>query len=312
MSIKRQVWQNIPISKCNWNELDVNSLTELNAQEDWLSEVLPLDSAIDPQYARQVLKRFIMLLEDQSVEVSEGIYARLAQYASIDFKGDATCIRRYVVPQCNSDVVAIVENVSLISNASTGMRSWQACLCLVEYLAANKHLVSGKTVVELGAGVGLLGLMMARMASRRVIMTDCDECVLQRIQDNVSINGMASEVVSVCELDWEMSYGVPIEENIDLVVCADVVYNPLLIGPLAKTIRMLLHGNAVCLVASTVRNSDTQDLFKEQLRCLDLDYEPVSIEAIRKRPWFYYEEGLSNIQVIRITLPSLSKAFPVK
>ena len=46
----------------------------------------------------------------------------------------------------------------------------------------------GKTVLELGAGCGLVGLLLARaFPVRRVLLTDITETVLDNLEHNVSL-----------------------------------------------------------------------------------------------------------------------------
>lgn len=53
-----------------------------------------------------------------------------------------------------------------------GLDVWPAALELCAYLAWNPHLVQGRAVLELGAGVGLPGLLAAQLGALRVVLTD--------------------------------------------------------------------------------------------------------------------------------------------
>jgi predicted nicotinamide N-methyase len=55
----------------------------------------------------------------------------------------------------------------------TGSRVWPASLELAHFIAANKHVVRGKRVVELGAGIsGLPALVSARAGAVSVLVSE--------------------------------------------------------------------------------------------------------------------------------------------
>lgn len=63
-----------------------------------------------------------------------------------------------------------------------------------------------RTVLELGSGVGLTGITICRSCSpSRFIFSDCHPNVLQRLRNNVRLNGLTEQTappVSVEEMDW--------------------------------------------------------------------------------------------------------------
>jgi|TARA_B110001469_G_C9636153_1_gene319027 predicted nicotinamide N-methyase len=81
-----------------------------------------------------------------------------------------------------------------------GLQVWRGALLLCDYLLARPALVSGATILELGAGCGLCGLLAAGTA-RRVFVTDNVEGVLANAQANVELNGVEA-VARVRTLDW--------------------------------------------------------------------------------------------------------------
>ena len=58
---------------------------------------------------------------------------------------------------------------------------WQGALGLANYLLNRQHLLRGSTVLELGCGPGLTGLVAALSAST-VYFTDCEHAVLANCQ----------------------------------------------------------------------------------------------------------------------------------
>lgn len=152
---------------------------------------------------------------------------------------------------------------------STGAFAWPAGFVASEFVMsrlASEALVRGRAVVELGSGVGVAGVAMARCAPAALVLTDRDAQTLENLRDNVRLNvDMDGDgatrvvfdaldapvakrstpdealVVSVRDLDWERA---PVEVlgavNADFVLAADCSYDPTLIPGLVRALRALL------------------------------------------------------------------------
>lgn len=69
----------------------------------------------------------------------------------------------------------------------TGDSLWHGSLELVKYLLQNPELVRDRNVLELGAGLGLVGIVSAALGATSVTITDL-ECQQSLIQQNVQLN----------------------------------------------------------------------------------------------------------------------------
>lgn len=79
-----------------------------------------------------------------------------------------------------------------------GLKLWEAGACLSEYLLRYPEIVRAKNVVELGAGVGLTGLIASvcggfRGSAQNVHMTDYTEGTLENLRFNVEVNAQWSK-----------------------------------------------------------------------------------------------------------------------
>jgi hypothetical protein len=76
------------------------------------------------------------------------------------------------------------------SGDGTGLTVWRGAEELNAYLWARREtLVAGKRVLELGAGLGLVGLLVAHLKPVLNVVTDGDEDCLKRLRDNFARNG---------------------------------------------------------------------------------------------------------------------------
>lgn len=97
--------------------------------------------------------------------------------------------------------------------AEVGLQVWGGALLMADLLLANKELVAGKTVLELGCGTGFVGIVASRFCgASKVILTDNVPEVLELASKNAAKNGLvvrstrvsaAPSKLVVKELDWK-------------------------------------------------------------------------------------------------------------
>uniref|UniRef100_UPI0037E74668 protein-lysine N-methyltransferase EEF2KMT isoform X2 n=1 Tax=Semicossyphus pulcher TaxID=241346 RepID=UPI0037E74668 len=179
------------------------------------------------------------------------------------------CYKSYLLP--SGDAVSLLENVALISEGTTGLVTWDAALHLAEWALDHQQAFTGRTVLELGSGVGLTGITICRSCSpHRYVFSDCHPRVLQKLQNNVELNGLMEQTtpaVSVEELDWTVVTEEQIQQiRPDTIIAADVVYDPDLVESLVKLLSKILRcSSPEVLICSTIRNQETYSGFKQQL-----------------------------------------------
>ena len=85
--------------------------------------------------------------------------------------------------------------------ADVGLQVWRGALLIADLLVSDPSLVRSSTVLELGCGCGLCGLLAARLGADEVFLTDVGDGVLNNASRNVLDNGCA-ERAHVRRLDW--------------------------------------------------------------------------------------------------------------
>ncbi len=97
---------------------------------------------------------------------------------------------------------------------------WRSGVALGHELAGTQ--LAGLRVVELGCGLGVPSLVAAR-AGATVLATDEDPEALELIERNAQANGLG---VATARIDWNAAGGLVDRGPFDLVLAADVLYEP--------------------------------------------------------------------------------------
>lgn len=94
---------------------------------------------------------------------------------------------------------------------------WASGLALAQWLLANPAVVSGKRVIDVGAGSGIVALAAKLAGAARVVACDLDPTALHACRANAALNGL------------ELEYSADLfgeSEPYDLLLAADVLYDP--------------------------------------------------------------------------------------
>lgn len=84
------------------------------------------------------------------------------------------------------------------------------------------HKWVGKSILELGAGTGVVGLTLGQFGAT-VNLTDREPIVLELLKRNIAANALGAQVSSH-RLDWGDSSTYLLHQSFDLVIAADVLY----------------------------------------------------------------------------------------
>lgn len=130
----------------------------------------------------------------------------------------------------------------------TGQLVWPGAELLNHHLAQCSDLLTGCSIIELGSGVGVTGLLCSRFC-RQIVLTDHNEIVLKVLKQNIDLQ-LSSGISSCAEitaekLEWGNHDQVSqilrqFPEGFDLIIGADICFQQCSIPLLFETVRQLL------------------------------------------------------------------------
>ena len=137
---------------------------------------------------------------------------------------------------------------------------WPATQALARVLAHAPSIVKGKRVLELGCGLGAVGLAAASSQAREVVLTDADEAVLECAAEAAVTTGLDRNVRTRV-FDWadssQVEELVENDEPYDLILAADVLYGEPAPDLVASVLNVLLQKQptAQALIADPVNRT---------------------------------------------------------
>ncbi|XP_044037570.1 protein-lysine N-methyltransferase EEF2KMT isoform X3 [Siniperca chuatsi] len=283
---------------------------ESNKSSDLISDILKqtclhsLCRKFPPsvRFRRLFLSELIRRQEAADCDPLDELYDALAEVVGAE--ETAECYKSYLLP--SGDAVSLLENVALISEGTTGLVTWEAALYLAEWALAHRQTFAGRTVLELGSGVGLTGITICRSCSPdRYVFSDCHPSVLQKLRNNIQLNSLAeqaSPAVSVEDVDWTAATEERLKQiGADTVIAADVVYDPDVVGSLVKLLSKILRcpspgAPPEVLICSTIRNQETYSGFKQQLEKAGISHHVIPGPVSRVFPY----NRVSDIEMIKL------------
>ena len=276
-----------------------------------LNDNYPVDVSYCVKFCRYLLNH----VENEENEIAdreelkEILYNKVGElYCSPKDDSVTASFRTYFLSSSHPEVsVSMRESRAMISSGTTGLTSWTAGECLSSWLDRNPDVVSGKTVLELGAGSGITGIFAVTRCSDIVkyIFSDCHVKVLDNLMFNVGnnlkhwniindtldglelMNNQAKVVVR--DLDWITFSEDPDKVSdivADVILGADIVFDPELLPSLVLTIKILLSRsqNSLAVIACCVRNSETFKTFENILESENLLTSKILLKEDDKTP----------------------------
>ncbi|KAL0205652.1 hypothetical protein P9112_000959 [Eukaryota sp. TZLM1-RC] len=141
---------------------------------------------------------------------------------------------------------------------TTGHHLWTGSLALAKFIDKNQNLFMSKSILELGAGLGLCSILASTL-SDTVICTDGDEESLELAASNYRANhSLTKSSISFSHLLWEdlgtADKLVEIYTPIDIVIGGDIIYTESAMQNVIHISKRLLKNNGLLVIGYCPRD----------------------------------------------------------
>ncbi|GAA6216718.1 methyltransferase-like protein 23 isoform X1 [Lates japonicus] len=164
-----------------------------------------------------------------------------------------------------------------------GMYVWPCAVVLAQYLWTHREELRGRTVLELGAGVSLPGVVAARCGAQVILSDSADSPLcLENCRRSCEANGLPD--VQVLGLTWgDVSPDLVLLPELDFILGSDVFYEPRDFEDVLVTVAFLLRKNPRAQFWTTYqeRSSDWSIqplLHRWSLSCVDVQLHSFDAE----------------------------------
>ncbi|KAH0780084.1 hypothetical protein KY290_006511 [Solanum tuberosum] len=242
------------------------SITERVQSFIWNVCINKSDVKCSLPYLKRFLKKLIVEIESNGDVVLDELYEKyiycLASVKDDELaKGSTRMLRRFsfLFPkdcsQASSCQIFRKLEVTLqcslnMLEGDTGCSIWPSGLFLSEFILSFPEVFSDKSCLEVGSGVGLVGVCLAQTNCSKVILTDGDLSTLANMKLNLDLNQLGTDMLGHKQknntlqclyLPWESAAENELREFMpDIVLGADVIYDPLCLPHLVRVLAILL------------------------------------------------------------------------
>jgi len=143
---------------------------------------------------------------------------------------------------------------------------WPSAVILARWIMSNRLLLSNKSIMELGSGCGLTGLVAAfAVCNSKVIQTDVSDVVLDNLQRNIELNDLLDRVCTAkldfyqqigeeSEVGWIDGQDGTVHQTVDVILAADVICKDADAFALAHTLRRSLAASGKAFIVCATAN----------------------------------------------------------
>ncbi|KAK0224589.1 putative methyltransferase-domain-containing protein [Armillaria nabsnona] len=200
----------------------------------------PLERAFAIKWITGFISRSDVWIEDTLDEVEAETRRELVEeaaqivsaFAGDDDETECAITRSF---EFNGSVKVELNDAPLSSedHTSVGLQSWASSILLAEKMCGSPGTFGldksrPLRVLELGAGTGLLSIVVAKLLEApTIVATDYHPDVLANLSANVQTNfSCSSSIIDVRRFDWESpDFSQPMDKPFDIILAADVIYH---------------------------------------------------------------------------------------
>ncbi|XP_067848079.1 EEF1A lysine methyltransferase 3-like [Heptranchias perlo] len=192
--------------------------------------------------------------------------ARFQENSGDDAPKEGGCDSTTVIYENKYEFCGYNLKITRFINANLGFSAyvWQAGIALCRYFEKEKISFTGRKVIELGSGTGIVGILAALLGGD-VTMTDKPN-ILKQIENNVSINIPTARRhrLKVSALTWGENH-TDFPTDYDFILGSDIVYSSVTYPALIETLRHLADRGATIYLSSEIRKGNGSPAFHMEL-----------------------------------------------
>lgn len=282
-------------------------------------------------YMKFFLKKLIAEVEAEGIDVLDELYEHLALYMTsikdVHLEKDSRVLKQvsFIFPdgyykspifeESRKLVVPLQCSVNMLEG-DTGCSIWPASLYLSEFILSFPEMFSSKSCFEVGSGVGLVGICLSHVNANSVMLSDGDLSTLANLKLNMELNKqlIRTDSVTCIHVPWESTSENNLKEHrCDVILGADVIYNPECLSHLVRVLACLLNREKssstiqscpVAYIASVIRNVDTFNKFLMLVKEAKLCIEDITEKGPRPMNLLPYMHSYdrSSIRLFTITI----------
>lgn len=132
------------------------------------------------------------------------------------------------------------------------IRIWEASIVLAEHLIRNLQ-DSARSILEIGAGMGVVGMFLGAFG-HRVVISDGDDAALSLLRVNAKHNGL--ENVSITKLDWNSPNLIG---KYDIVCGSEVIFNNRCFSPLRELLTRYVTPSGAIYLSHDIRHHSHEE-----------------------------------------------------
>ena len=127
---------------------------------------------------------------------------------------------------------------------------WPSAIALSEYILINRPFFAGKSIIELGCGIGLTTMALIKTSPQQLIATDYEEQALENTRKNFSLNKI-KELPQMQLLDWREP---DIDQKFDVIIASDIAYEERFFQPFINLFQLILKKDGSIILAEPNRS----------------------------------------------------------
>jgi predicted nicotinamide N-methyase len=187
--------------------------------------------------------------------------------------------------ECGLDIKTNFYDHNMVATG-TGSRLWIGGWLLNKYIIKNYKEFEGKNILELAAGTGGGGLLLAKYNIKHLTQTDFDDECLKNMKENIELNKdkINSNLVSVEKLDLSKEqtiknfYENSTIKEFDLIIISDFIWKSELAKMWLKAIDVLFKINPNAEIRMFHEHYPDVEIFEEEMEG-NPKYEMKRVEA---------------------------------